>query len=230
MATVSDPYPSDGDTNGASPDIVLRWQAAADAAASYDIYVGTDQTAVVNGDGDVHFGPRSGTTYAPTRPLVAGKTYYWRVAQVNRGNQDPVEPGPVWSFRVFSSAGQPAGYEKGYATWAVNTMTPVNLCDALPDGAVSAPSVSVKLARCESTGFQLAIQPAFDRRHPREERIGEDLQQVPGELGVLPGGDGLEVELEHVRQSDQQRRSQRAAVVLDQVEVGRGDLEAFGQR
>ena len=176
MTTVINPYPPDGDTNGASPDVVLTWQAGEDAAATggYDVYFGTDHKAVVKGQRKAHVGRRNRTTYRPSARLMPKTTYYWRVDEVSAEN-DRKKEGPLWSFEVFDGAGQREGYEHGYATWAVNTMTPVNLSDALPDGLVSPPSVSVKLARCESTGFQLAIQPGLDRRLDRVRVVITDL-------------------------------------------------------
>jgi hypothetical protein len=174
--SVSNPYPPAGDTNGASPDVVLSWKAGDNAAVTdgYHVYFGSDQTAILNGHPSVDVGLQTGTTYAPPA-LTAGTTYYWRVDEVNSSVSPFLWTGPVWSFTVFDGAGQPAGYQNGYATWCVNTMTTVNLTDSLPGGSPNPPTASIKLAQCESAGFQVVIRPASGRRLDHVRLVISDL-------------------------------------------------------
>ena len=81
----------------------LRW-AKGDQAAKHDVYFGTDQAAVA-GATTATTGTYRGrqaleaTTYAPTEaPLEWGKTYYWRVDEVNDAAADSPWKGSVWSF------------------------------------------------------------------------------------------------------------------------------------
>ena len=159
------PYPPAGDTNGASPNVTLSWIAGDNAAPvnGHDVYFGTDQAAVLNGATSVHSGLQTNTAFAPPA-LVAGTTHYWRVDEVNANVPPQRWAGPLWSFTVFDAAAQPAGFEKGYAAWCVDTMTPVNLADTSPAGAPTPPAALIKLAQCEAAGFQVAIQPAPGRR------------------------------------------------------------------
>ncbi len=178
MATnnASNPYPPTRDINGAAPHLLLSWIAGDNAAVTngHDLYFGTDHAAVLNGAPMVSIGLQTDPNWAPPS-LSAGTTYYWRVDEVNPGVAPFRWQGSVWSFTVFDGAGQPAGYENGYATWCVNTMTQVNLTDSLPAGSPSPPAVGIKLAQCESTGFQVAIQPASGRRLDHVRLVISDL-------------------------------------------------------
>ena len=183
--TATNPYPPDGDDNGASPNVVLRWDAGDNAAPSnsHDLYFGTDRNAVLSGDTASHVGTLSATRWAPPA-LVEGATYYWRVDEINLIILSSRWVGAVWSFRVFSSSEQLAGYENGYATWCSGAMTLVNLADGLPAGASSPPSAQLSLAQCESTSFQVAIQPSTGRRLDRVRLLLGDLTGAVGTLSA----------------------------------------------
>ncbi len=60
-----------------------------------------------------------------------------------------------------------------------------------------------------------------------EERIAEGLEEIGGEARVLRRGEGVEIDLEALREPDQERRGERAPVVLDEVQVARRDAEAL---
>ena len=83
-------------------DVVLGWTPGGFAAA-HDVYFGTS-VADVNGAGRTD--PRgvpasqgqSGTTYDPDGLLEYGRTYYWRVDEVNAAPDDTIFKGDVWSF------------------------------------------------------------------------------------------------------------------------------------
>ena len=78
----------------------LRW-GPGDAAASHEVYFGTDADAVANAD-------KSSPEYKGTKALDdesydPGKlnwetTYYWRVDEINAGNPDSPWVGNLWSF------------------------------------------------------------------------------------------------------------------------------------
>src|SRR5215831_11697025 len=142
--TASNPYPPDGDSNGASPDVVLSWTGGQDTPATnvHDVYFGTNRAAVLNGDPAVHIGLQTDTNYAPPR-LTPGTTYYWRVDEVNPGVSPFRWTGPLWNFAVFNGAGEPANYQNGYATWCVNAMTSVNLADNPPGNSLNNPTISI---------------------------------------------------------------------------------------
>jgi Concanavalin A-like lectin/glucanases superfamily/Domain of unknown function (DUF4091) len=174
--TAGNPYPPNGDTNGASPNVSLRWDAGAGAASvnGHDLYFGTNQTAVLNGEPAAHIGVQSATGWAPPT-LTAGTTYYWRVDELSSGVPPSRWVGSVWSFVVFDGTQQPAGYANGYATWCVDSMTLVNLNDSLPAGSPTPPAAGMNLAQCESAAVQVVIQPASGRRLDNIRLILRDL-------------------------------------------------------
>jgi len=94
------PYPRDGDPYVAATP-VLSWQAG-QQALQHDVYFGDDFELVLNActcTCMAYKGRQSDTTYDPG-PLVPGRTYYWRVDEVNPG--DPASPwrGCVWRFTL----------------------------------------------------------------------------------------------------------------------------------
>jgi hypothetical protein len=94
------PSPANGDPQApqASP---LTWSAG-DEATAHDVYFGEDAEAVANAtpaDADVYVGQQAAgvTSYNPG-PLEWGKTYYWRVDEINPGQADSPWTGSLWSF------------------------------------------------------------------------------------------------------------------------------------
>ena len=90
-------------TNGAvdvKQTIILGWNAG-DAAASHEVYFGTDAEAVKNADASSpeYKGSRSlgSESYDPGQ-LEWDSTYYWRVDEVNDTNPDSPWTGAVWNF------------------------------------------------------------------------------------------------------------------------------------
>lgn len=85
-------------------DVVLAWTPS-EWAGTYDVYLGTASADVkVAGRAD----PRGvlvsqdqdAAEYDPTGPLEYGRTYYWRVDEVNATSGDAAFPGEVWTFTV----------------------------------------------------------------------------------------------------------------------------------
>jgi len=75
-------------------DVTLNWRAGREAA-EYNLYFSDDEQAVINGTAPVT--TLSQTIYGPMS-LDLGKTYYWRVDEVNNVNPDSVWAGDIWSF------------------------------------------------------------------------------------------------------------------------------------
>jgi hypothetical protein len=93
-------YPMNGDAN-IPQETTLTWSAG-DAAVAHDVYFGVDAQAVagaIPADKDVYAGrqPLEATTFDPGL-LEWGKTYWWRVDEVNEASADSPWKGPVWSF------------------------------------------------------------------------------------------------------------------------------------
>ena len=91
--------------------VALTWSPGA-SAAFHDVYCGTSLDAVTaanssdpNGADEVYKARQSGTKYPPggvliKMPVTRGKTYYWRIDEVNDVN---TWRGDIWSFDVKSS-------------------------------------------------------------------------------------------------------------------------------
>jgi hypothetical protein len=86
------PKPAAGATDVAR-NVTLNWTAGREAA-EHNIYFSDDEQAVI--DGTVPVMAVAETSYGPLS-LDVGKTYYWRVDEVNDPTVAPLE-GDIWSF------------------------------------------------------------------------------------------------------------------------------------
>ena len=97
----TDPVPVIGATDLAV-DPSLSWTPGA-YAATHNVYLGTSFADVNTADATkpqlVSQG-QTETTYKVSTPLEYGKTYYWRVDEVNAAPSTAVFKGNVWSFTV----------------------------------------------------------------------------------------------------------------------------------
>ena len=89
------PYPYDDQTD-APPNVVLAWMPG-DLAASHDVYLGTSWNEVNDANRSCHpnvdYNNVTEATYDPG-PLELGRTYYWRVDEVNEPN--------LWKCRIWN--------------------------------------------------------------------------------------------------------------------------------
>ncbi|UCF15172.1 MAG: carbohydrate binding domain-containing protein, partial [Phycisphaerales bacterium] len=93
------PNPADGSDNVAQ-DVTLSWEPGPFAAV-HDVYFGENFDDVNNGDpGTLVSSNQFSTTFDPPDDLEFGKTYYWRIDEVNAPPDSTVFPGDVWSFTV----------------------------------------------------------------------------------------------------------------------------------
>ncbi len=88
-----DPDPALGAT-GVPLDVVLDWNPGREAA-KHDVYLSTDQQAVVDGTAAVT--TVTETSHGPLS-LDLGKTYYWRVDEVNEAETPNMWQGEIWDF------------------------------------------------------------------------------------------------------------------------------------
>ena len=89
------PYPDLGAT-GVPLDVVLDWNQGREAA-THDVYLSTDEQAVIDGTAPVSTVAES--SYGPL-DLDLGKTYYWRVDEVNEVETPATWQGELWNFRA----------------------------------------------------------------------------------------------------------------------------------
>ncbi|MCH8120662.1 MAG: LamG domain-containing protein, partial [Planctomycetes bacterium] len=70
------------------------WRAGREAA-KYDVYLSTDEQAVIDGNTPVN--TVADASYSPL-PLDLGSTYYWRIDEVNEAETPTTWQGDIWSF------------------------------------------------------------------------------------------------------------------------------------
>jgi len=87
------PYPEAGATD-VDPGVTLSWRAGREAT-EHDLYISTDEQAVIDGTA-----PLTTLTEAGHGPLALdlGATYYWKVNEVNAAGTTAMLDGDVWSF------------------------------------------------------------------------------------------------------------------------------------
>ncbi len=88
-----EPVPASGAT-GVNPGVTLSWRAGREAV-SHQLYLGTDQQAVV--DGTVSAVTLTQARYAPSS-LEFGTTYYWKVVEINDAASPKTWESDLWSF------------------------------------------------------------------------------------------------------------------------------------
>jgi len=88
-----EPYPQSGATD-VDPDVTLSWRAGREAT-QHDLYISTDEQAVIDGAA-----PLTTVTEAGHGPLSLdlGATYYWKVNEVNTAGTATMLDGDVWNF------------------------------------------------------------------------------------------------------------------------------------
>ncbi len=89
-------------------DVVLSW-AAGTYAATHDVYLGTtfadvDNASRTDPKGVLASQGQTATSYDPVGLLAYGKTYYWRIDEVNKAPDNTIFKGEVWSFTVEAYA------------------------------------------------------------------------------------------------------------------------------
>ena len=93
--------PAPGAIVGANEAVPLEWLPGA-SAKFHDVYFGMDKADVNNADistTGIYRGRQSAAIYVPSEALEFGKTYYWRIDQVE-ANGTTIYKGDVWSFTI----------------------------------------------------------------------------------------------------------------------------------
>jgi len=91
---VREPNPASGATDINVENVTLSWRAGREAA-KHNVYFSDSNQAVIDGTAPVT--TVSGTSY-DTGPLELGKTYYWRVAEVNEAETPTTWQSDVLNF------------------------------------------------------------------------------------------------------------------------------------
>jgi hypothetical protein len=99
LARPDKPVPADKGTD-VPIDTSLRWEPGIHAQ-THNVYLGASFADVNSADlSQAVSKGQSDTTFQPASPLEYGKTYYWRVDEVNAPPSNTVFKGDVWSFTV----------------------------------------------------------------------------------------------------------------------------------
>jgi len=80
-------------------DVTLGFRAGREAA-KHDVYLSTDEQAVIDGTAPVS--TVTGNNYSPS-PLDVDTTYYWRVDEVNDAQTPTTRQGDIWNFTTSES-------------------------------------------------------------------------------------------------------------------------------
>ena len=87
-----EPQPDSGATD-VDPDATLSWRAGRESA-EHDVYISTDEQAVIDGTVPVSVVTEAGYPLS----LDLDKTYYWKVNEVNLAETLPMLEGDLWNF------------------------------------------------------------------------------------------------------------------------------------
>ena len=182
-AAATSPSPKDGATDVLRDGTILTWSPGA-AAAKYDVYFGANLQYVtqVERTAPVYVQASLGqtaTTFDPGR-LELGKTYYWRVDEVN--DVDPnavnVTKGVVWSFMVEVPVQQVAVVAATTSCSIYENMGPEKTIDGsgLVDGKHSASMTDMWLS-CSPAPVQIDpnsfVGKPLDPNDPNSPVVGE---------------------------------------------------------
>jgi hypothetical protein len=88
-----EPSPDSGATD-VDVNVILGWRAGREAA-THDVYLSTDEQAVIDGNAPVT--TVTDASHSPS-PLDLGSTYYWRIDEVNDAETPTMWQGNVWDF------------------------------------------------------------------------------------------------------------------------------------
>jgi len=120
------------DATGVDPRSILSWRPGRDAA-THSVYLSTDVNEVISGNALV--GTVAEPQFDAGSLLALGRTYYWKVNEVNDAEEQAAWEGEVWSFSTtaFLPVDDMEGYndaeEQGtriYETWVDGWDVPAN--------------------------------------------------------------------------------------------------------
>jgi len=98
-----DPSPANGSVPDIGQAMSLVWSPG-DGASQHDIYLGTNQSDVIDADisdaSGIYRGRQDLANYTPTEILESGKTYFWRIDESNDLNENTPWKGDIWIFTI----------------------------------------------------------------------------------------------------------------------------------
>ncbi|MHC4628287.1 MAG: LamG domain-containing protein, partial [Planctomycetota bacterium] len=128
-----EPSPVSGATD-TNVDAALSWRAGRETAA-HDVYLSTDEQAVIDETIDPVASIAADSSYTSYAPLSLdlGKTYYWKINEVNEAETPATWQGEIWNFSTQEYL-PVEGFEdfndyppdEIYSTWLDGYETPTN--------------------------------------------------------------------------------------------------------
>src|SRR5439155_11889771 len=94
----------------------LTWNAAS-GSAGYNVYLGTTNPPTSST-------VTSNLSFTPATPLIAGATYYWKVASRDPNNNNAESPSPIWSFTTAAPPPAPTPLAPGTGARTGASATP----------------------------------------------------------------------------------------------------------
>jgi hypothetical protein len=165
------PAPADG-TDDVLIDTVLAWTPSK-TTVQRDVYLGTtfadvnDASQANPGDVLVSQG-QTATTYEPATPLEYGRTYYWRIDEVNGAPDNTVFKGKTWSFTT-----EPYAYPITDLTVAASAEQPtspaINTINGSGLDAMDQHDTNLNQMWASPAGLPAWIQFTFDKEYKLHE-------------------------------------------------------------
>ena len=130
-STATNPRPGAGQTD-VPRDVVLGWRPGV-YAKTHDVYFGTSSAEVGAADGNDTTGVlvargQEVNTYDPAGLLEFGRTYFWRIDDINAPSSPGLHKGDVWSFTVETYS-YPVTPVKATASTSMTGMGPEKTID-----------------------------------------------------------------------------------------------------
>ncbi len=172
--TAGEPQPADGATD-IPRDVTLIW-GPGEAAKTHDVYLGAARADVTNADRTKKLSvlvsqAQDANSYTPPAVLELGKTYYWRIDEVNATSAAIVK-GDVWSFTVEPYS-NPIQNVTATASSSVNGMGPEKTADGSGLNAAGEHSTSATDMWLSGKGAAQPawIQYAFDKAYKLDKML-----------------------------------------------------------
>ncbi len=162
------PHPADGDRD-VPRDVVLSWTPSP-SAVKHNVFFGTNfddvNNATVAGAGVEASLGQTGTTFDPAGLLEFGRTYWWRVDEVNAPPGATIYKGDTWSFAVEPYAYQITDIKATASSSEKATNGPEKTIDGsgLTDGGHSTATTDMWLTKFGAPGSAW-IMYEFDRAY-----------------------------------------------------------------
>ncbi|MEN6575328.1 MAG: LamG-like jellyroll fold domain-containing protein [Phycisphaerales bacterium] len=178
-------------------DTALGWEAGK-FAATHDVYIGTSFSDVNDAGASDPRGVllsqgQTDATYAPADNLEYGRTYYWRIDEVNGAPDYTVFQGSVWSFTV-ETYGYPITNVTAEASAAQITSPAIRTIDGSGLDALDQHGVDLKTMWVTPGGLPAWIQYTFDKEYKLHELW---VWNANSELELLMGFGAKDVAIEY---------------------------------